>query len=220
MTDTSSPAHPSRHQRLAGLLAGGAVVVVCGGLAVLYGMGKLGKEAAPECRTTSAIVSRVDPFVHGEVAALNLSRTARPVPALAFKTADGSAMTLADFKGKTVLLNLWATWCVPCRKEMPALDRLQAKLGSDDFQVVAINIDTAKLDRPKQFLQDTGVTRLPLYTDATATVFQTLRADGQALGLPTTMLIDPHGCGIGTMAGPAEWDSADAEKLIAAAKGS
>ncbi|HYP57175.1 MAG TPA: TlpA disulfide reductase family protein, partial [Beijerinckia sp.] len=112
--------------------------------------------------------------------------------------------------------NLWATWCVPCRQEMPALDQLEAKLGSKDFEVVAVNIDTAKLDRPKAFLNEAGVKSLAFYADNTATIFQNLRTAGKALGLPTTILIGKDGCEIGTMAGPANWDSADALALLTA----
>jgi thiol-disulfide isomerase/thioredoxin len=154
--------------------------------------------------------------VHGEVAALSLLRNPAPPPDIEFDKPDGSKTKLSDFKGKTVLLNLWATWCVPCRKEMPALDRLQGALGSDQFEVVAINIDTARLDKPKAFLHDVGVTKLTFYADPSADVFQVLKRTGKVLGLPTTILIGKDGCEIGTMAGPAEWDSPDALNLIRA----
>ena len=156
--------------------------------------------------------------MHGEIAALTLVKDPRPLPNLTFQGADGGAKSLADFRGRTVVLNLWATWCVPCRKEMPALDRLQTKLGGPDFEVVAVNVDTAKLDRPKQFFTDVGITALPFYADPTAKVFQTLRESSPVVGLPTTFLVDRNGCAVGTMAGPAEWSSADAERVIAAAK--
>ena len=118
-----------------------------------------------------------------------------------------------------MLLNLWATWCVPCRKEMPALDALQAKLGSDKFEVVAVNIDTRNLDKPKTWLKEVGVKRLGYYADPSAKVFQDLKAIGKAFGMPTTLLVDPQGCELGTLAGPAEWASDDAVKLIEAALG-
>ena len=117
-----------------------------------------------------------------------------------------------------MLLNLWATWCVPCRKEMPALDALQAKLGDDRFEVVAVNIDTRNLDKPRTWLGEVGVTRLGYFADPSAKVFQDLKAIGKAVGMPTTVLIDPQGCELGTLAAPAEWASDDAIKLIEAAK--
>jgi thiol-disulfide isomerase/thioredoxin len=208
---------PKRLRPVRALIAAG-VVLLLGSMGVVYGMKSGGKEASAACAGTATTINRIDPMIHGEVAALSLAKPAAMMPELTFTGADGSAKTLADFRGKTVLLNLWATWCVPCRKEMPALDRLQGTLGGPDFQVVAVNIDTAKLDRPKQFLKDIGVSHLPFYADPTAQIFQTLRENGPILGLPTTFLLDRNGCTIATMAGPAEWDSADAQKVIEAAK--
>lgn len=219
MTAETPPTRPPPRPRAgwhalpwAGLL--GAVAAV----GVVYAMQGMGKNGPVACAGATAAVARLDPFVHGEVAALNLARPTRLVPALAFNGPDGQPTTLAAFKGRTVLLNLWATWCVPCRKEMPALDKLQGKLGGADFQVVAVNVDQAHLDRPMAFLKDTGIANLPFYADPTFDVFQVLHKDGAALGLPTTLLIDPNGCALGVMAGPAAWDSQEAEDLINAAR--
>ena len=136
------------------------------------------------------------------------------IPNLAFVDRAGTAHTLADWRGRTVLLNLWATWCVPCRREMPALDALEQKLGGPGFQVVAVNIDTRNLDKPKTWLNEVGVNRLGYYADPSAKVFQDLKVIGRAAGLPTSILIDPSGCEIGYIAGPAEWAGEDALKLI------
>ena len=111
------------------------------------------------------------------------------------------------------------TYGSPCRKEMPTLDALQGKLGGPDFQVVAVNIDTRDLDKPKQFLKELNINKLTYYSDPDAKTFQDLKAVGRAFGLPTTLLVDPHGCEIGSIAGPAEWASDDAIKLIKAALG-
>ena len=124
---------------------------------------------------------------------------------------------LSEWHGRTVLLNLWATWCVPCRKEMPALDALQDKLGGQKFEVVAVNIDTRDLDKPRVWLKEVGVDRLAYYADPSAKVFQDLKVAGKACGMPTTLLVDPAGCEIGTVAGPAEWASEDGVKLVSAA---
>jgi len=139
------------------------------------------------------------------------------LPDLTFEDANGKPKKLSDWRGKTVLLNLWATWCVPCRKEMPALDELQSKLGGKDFEVVAVNIDTRDPDKPKNFLKDANLTKLGYFTDQKAKVFQDLKSIGRALGMPTSVLVDAQGCEIGTIAGPAEWASEDAMKLIKAA---
>ena len=114
---------------------------------------------------------------------------------------------LAAQKGKVVLASFWATWCVPCRKEMPALDELQGKLGGKDFGVVAVNIDTRDPDKPKAWLNEVGINKLGYYADSSAKVFQDLKAVGKAFGMPTTLLVDPAGCEIASLAGPAEWAS-------------
>ena len=116
-----------------------------------------------------------------------------------------------------MLVNLWATWCVPCRKEMPALDRLQTRLKGPNFEVVAVNIDTRDPEKPRAFLKDANLTALGFFNDEKAKVFQDLRGIGRALGMPTSVLVDGKGCEIATIAGPAEWDSDDAVKLIRAA---
>jgi thiol-disulfide isomerase/thioredoxin len=160
---------------------------------------------------------KLAPLAHGEVAALTMASAPLRLPDLAFEDADGQPRKLSDWRGRTVLVNLWATWCVPCRKEMPALDRLQARLGGKNFDVVAINIDTRDSAKPRNFLKETNLTRLSYYSDQKAKVFQDLKAIGRALGMPTSVLVDAQGCEIATIAGPAEWDSDDALKLIAAA---
>ena len=169
------------------------------------------------CAPAVATAKRISPLIKGEVAALTAATRPLEVPDLAFDDGHGDAKKLSDFRGRTVLLNLWATWCVPCRKEMPALNSLQTKLGGDRFQVVAINIDTRDADKPKAFLADANLTALQYFTDKSARVFQELKGVGRALGMPTSVLIDAKGCEIATIAGPAEWDSGDAVNLIEAA---
>jgi len=216
------PASPVRRRRWplpAGILA---IVVIAGavyGIKGLPGNGGFGDPASP-CAGTGEIVARVKPAIHGEVAALVPASSPLSLSQLSFRRDDGAPATLADWSGKTVLLNLWATWCAPCRAEMPALDRLQAALGSKDFQVLEINVDTANAgDKPKTFLKDIGVKSLAFQSDPTLGVFKALEKVSRSRGLPTTMLIDGKGCEIGTMYGPASWDSADGQKLIAAALG-
>jgi thiol-disulfide isomerase/thioredoxin len=128
---------------------------------------------------------------------------AKPVAALDFKDGDGQVRSLADFNGKVVVLNLWATWCVPCRKEMPALDRLQASLGGPDFAVVPLSIDRSGRETVAKFYSDIGVRELPIYTDTSG---EALHAVG-AVGLPTTLVLDRAGEEIARIIGPAEWDA-------------
>ena len=111
------------------------------------------------------IANRIAPLAHGEVAAFAVAQTPFRVPECRLQGRHGDERTLADWRGRTVLLNLWATWCVPCRREMPALDALQAKLGGPDFEVVAVNIDTRDPQKPLAFLKEVGVTHLAYFSD-------------------------------------------------------
>jgi len=198
----------------------GAVVI--GGLLGYAGMGgfgglKSGAGGDPACRAAVDTARKIAPLAHGEVAALTMAATPLKLPDLAFEDADGKPKKLSDWRGKTVLVNLWATWCVPCRREMPALEGLQTRLSGPNFEVVAINIDTRDPEKPKNFLKEANLTRLGYFSDRNAKVFQDLKAIGRALGMPTSVLVDGQGCEIATIAGPAEWNSDDAVKLIQAA---
>jgi thiol-disulfide isomerase/thioredoxin len=195
----------------------GAVLV--GGAIGYFGVSNFKRSAGGDttCNGAVDLARKIAPLAHGEVAALTMATTPLRLPDLAFEDADGKPKKLSDWRGKTVLVNLWATWCVPCRKEMPALDSLQTKLGGKDFEVVAINIDTRDPDKPKSFLKDANLTRLGYFSDQKAKVFQDLKNIGKALGMPTSVLVDGKGCEIANIAGPAEWASDDAVKLIKAA---
>jgi len=217
MTETQQTTGPSTANRLAWILAG-CVAGVLVGFAGVYGFSTLTRNVGDEaCKPAVEFAKKLAPLAHGEVAAVNVAKSPLRLPNLAFTDASGKPLTLGDFRGRTVLLNLWATWCVPCRKEMPTLDALESKLGGPGFQVVAVNIDTRNLDKPRQFLREVGVQKLAYYADPTAKIFQDLKAIGRAFGMPTTLLVDPKGCELGTIAGPAEWASDDAVKLIQAA---
>jgi thiol-disulfide isomerase/thioredoxin len=180
-----------------------------------------GAFAESPCGQALALSSKIAPLVTGEVGALTVATRPLQLPDLAFQDAAGAPRKLSDWKGRTVLLNLWATWCVPCRKEMPALDNLQGKLGgklgSKNFEVVAVNIDTSGPDKPKAFLKDGNLSRLGFFADQKAKVFQDLKSAGVALGMPTSVLVDGEGCEIAAISGGAGWDSDEAIKLITAA---
>jgi thiol-disulfide isomerase/thioredoxin len=197
-----------------------AVMAGIGASAAVYVLLGASRNAGdPQCRPALDLAQRIAPLAHGEVAAVTVADEARKIPTLAFRDATGAARSLADWHGRTVLLNLWATWCVPCRKEMPALEALEEKLGGRDFEVVAVNIDTRDPDKPKTWLRDIGIGHLAYYSDPNAKVFQDLKAVGKAIGMPTTLLVDPNGCEIASLAGPAEWASGDGVKLVSAALG-
>ncbi len=134
------------------------------------------------------------------------------LPDATFNNADGKQISIKEFGGKVVLLNLWATWCAPCRKEMPHLDQLQAELGSDRFEVVAVSVDRGSPAKSRKFLDDIKVKSLKLYHDPSAQLGFTLKT----IGMPSTLLIDGRGRELGRLVGPAEWHSEDAKRLIRA----
>ena len=212
-----SPPHPAASRRIP--IAIGAVLIGAAiGYAGIYGLGGLNHPTGDSaCRPAVDLARKLAPLAHGEVAALTMASAPLRLPDLAFDDATGNPKKLSDWRGRTVLVNLWATWCVPCRKEMPALENLQARLGGANFEVVAVNIDTRDPEKPKNFLKDANLVRLGFFNDQKAKVFQDLKGVGRALGMPTSVLVDSQGCEIGTIAGPAEWDSEDAVKLITAA---
>jgi thiol-disulfide isomerase/thioredoxin len=135
-------------------------------------------------------------------------------PDITFQDTDGKARRLTEWRGKVVLLNLWATWCAPCKVELPSLDRLQAKLGSEKFTVLAVSTDRTGQKEPAAFLAKAGITHLPLYNDATAAAIAQLKAEG----LPVSVILDKDGREVARLLGPAEWDSpkttAEVQKFI------
>lgn len=218
MTQSQANARSYAYKRLAVILVGG-VAGVAVGLAAVYGISRLVRNVGGDasCAPAVEIARKIAPFVKGEVAAVTPATRPLRLPELSFQDEKGGTKTLADWRGRTVLLNLWATWCVPCRKEMPALEALQEKLGGPNFEVVAVNIDTRDPEKPKAWLKEVGINKLAYYADPSAKVFQDLKAAGKALGMPTTLLVDAAGCEIATLSGPAEWASDDAVALVKAA---
>ena len=129
--------------------------------------------------------------------------TSKAIPELVFEDGAGRTRSLADFRGKLVVLNLWATWCAPCREEMPALDRLQAQLGGPRFEVLALSVDQQGATLARKFFTEVGVRSLGLYVDPSAQAAFKLGA----VGLPSTLLVDGTGREIGRHIGAAKWDS-------------
>ena len=132
-----------------------------------------------------------------------------PLPEIRFQDAAGKPLTLVGFRGKVVLLNIWATWCVPCRKEMPALDRLQQKPGGPGFEVVALSIDHSP-QAVREFYHQYGMKSLALYVDPSGEAASALGA----IGIPTTLLVDRAGREIWRRVGPAEWDAPPSVEAI------
>jgi thiol-disulfide isomerase/thioredoxin len=206
--------------RRAGVALGAAALAAIAGFAAVYvTLGRPDNAASPPKAAISKPPQTSQPvpsgpgansLSQGHMAAFVFRKEPEALPGAKFQDASGKERTFADWRGKVVLLNLWATWCLPCRKEMPSLDRLQKELGSDKFEVVAVSVDRKGLEASRKFLDETKVERLALYVDATARLSSELRA----VGLPATLLIDTEGREIGRLLGPAEWDSEDAKRLI------
>ena len=203
-------------QRNRGALAFGlALLLIAGALALYVKSGPGGKkEHNPACDASKPLAAALAGLATGELAALAVQREPEPMQPLAFNGPDGAPTNLDAFKGKTLLVNVWATWCVPCRSEMPALDRLQGLAGSDKFEVLAINVDTTRLERPRAFLSEIGVKNLGFYADPKADIFFRLKQGGELMGLPTSYLVDPAGCALAQLSGPAAWNSPEALALI------
>lgn len=169
--------------------------------------------AAPAPASAPAAADAKGASLSGKMAAFVKKKAPEALPEITFNDATGKTLTLADFKGKAVLLNLWATWCAPCREEMPALDRLQKDLGGEKFEVVALSLDRKGAEASQKFLDETKAENLKLYIDKSAKQGTVLKI----VGMPTTILIDKEGRELGRLAGPAEWDSGEAKTLIEAA---
>lgn len=197
-----------------------ALVVAALAIAITFWVSNAGGLKAAECQPQPAAAKLVDSAATGELAGLNGTGTGRGYSAMTFTDAAGKPATLKDFAGKTLLVNFWASWCIPCRAEMPALDKLAAAENDANFMVLPINLDLGSGGQAKaqKFLADGGFAHLPLYADASFAAFKQLQVAAVATGLPSSLLIDRKGCEIGVLQGPAAWDSADGTAVIKALK--
>jgi thiol-disulfide isomerase/thioredoxin len=166
------------------------------------------KSVAPQA-PTPATTAKLNT---GAMATFVFKDTPTALPPFTFTDAEGNDRTLDDWRGKVVLLNLWATWCAPCIREMPHLDRLKASLGSNKFDVLAISVDRGGPAKPRAFRDKAKIKHLKFYQDPTAKLGFALKV----IGMPVTLLLDTQGREIGRLVGPAEWDSAAAIRLIKA----
>jgi thiol-disulfide isomerase/thioredoxin len=180
-------------------------------------LGNAGPKAT-ECPVQADRAAKIDAAAIGELAALNGTGLGRGYAGMAFTDADGKPVTIADFAGKTLLVNFWASWCVPCRAEMPELDELAAEYNGDTFMVLPINLDIGAggQEKAKTFLDEGGFQHLPLYADATFKAFDRLKTEAVAIGLPATLLLDEKGCELGVLQGPATWASEDGHNVVKA----
>ncbi|AHD10886.1 disulfide interchange protein tlpA-like protein [Phaeobacter gallaeciensis] len=149
----------------------------------------------------------------GDMKKLVLHSAPKPVSSAEFQLADGAGTaTLGDYQGKIVLLNFWATWCAPCRKEMPQLSELQEEFGGDDFEVLTLATGRNSPAGIQKFFDDTGITNLPRHQDPR----QAVAREMAVLGLPITVLLNREGEEIARLRGDAEWNSDSAKTIIRA----
>lgn len=209
---TQAPAGRRRAPLVVGLgLAGSALAIA----AWVY----MGNAAtASSCAAQPAAAAVIDAAAVGELAALTGTGEGRGYADLAFKDETGADLTIADFKGKALLVNFWASWCVPCREEMPALDEVAAAYNSDRFMVLPINLDIGEggLDKARDFLAEGNFAHLPLYADPSFAAFERLKREAVAVGLPATLVLDAEGCELGVLQGPAEWQTPDGRAVVEA----
>ncbi|WP_353340379.1 TlpA disulfide reductase family protein [Pelagimonas sp. KU-00592-HH] len=156
-------------------------------------------------------MSEITEMREGDMRKLIVHKEPRPVSSKAFEDANGNAMTLADYQGKIVLLNFWATWCAPCRHEMPMLSELQSELGGDDFEVVTLSTGRGPLPAIKKFFDSINVDNLPMHRDPKANLAREMAVHG----LPVTVLLNRDGQEIGRLIGDAEWNSDNAKAILA-----
>jgi len=189
-------------------------IAMAGLLAVAAGIYLIGSgERKPEAPAAAPAGKVTRELAKGSLTAFVVKARRLPVADVKFTDAEGRAKSLREWHGRVVLVNLWATWCAPCRTEMPSLAALEQQLGSKDFEVVAVSLDRKGAEAAGAFLKDTGATNLALYLDSSAASLDQL----QAIGLPASVLVDREGNEIGRMLGPADWSSPEALALIRAA---
>lgn len=169
--------------------------------------------AAAACQLSDADKAALNAAATGDLAAMRIADKPVPLNEIGFQMPDGSSKQFTDLN-KVLVLNIWATWCGPCREEMPDLAAIQSNYGDENFEVFALNVDRNGGDKPKEFLESIDATALNLYLDPSNKSFQNLRSKGLVFGLPTTMIVDPKGCVQGVLSGIAHWGSDDAKNLV------
>ncbi len=196
-----------------------AALVIIAIAAGIYGIGKGSGNVATACTSSPEIAKQMAGLNTGAVAAFSFTERLEDISAVSFDDLQGKRRTLSEWKDRVVLLNLWATWCAPCREEMPALKALQEGLGGKDFEVVPVSIDIGTAQKPKNFYVENDLSALPFFHDGKMAPFNDLKKRSLAFGMPTTLLVGRDGCVIGALNGPADWASDEAKALVGKAIG-
>jgi thiol-disulfide isomerase/thioredoxin len=183
-------------------------------LAITLWVGNNSTQAA-SCPANTVGAAKLDSAALGELAAVTGTGQGRSYADMALKDAAGKELTVASFAGKKLLINFWASWCIPCREEMPALNALAQTYNSDTFLVLPVNTGDTQEGKAAKFLADGNWPNLPLYADPTGfSIIDRLKTSAVSAGLPATVLVDEKGCELAVLQGPAEWDSPDGHALI------
>ncbi|MGV3491625.1 MAG: TlpA family protein disulfide reductase [Devosia sp.] len=215
MTDQNpAPRRKMTTMRFMSIVAGSAALALVATLVV----GNFMPAQAKQCDAQVVRAAKIDSVATGLLAAVQGTGEGRGYADLAFTDAEGKPVTIADFAGKKLLVNFWASWCIPCREEMPALKEIADTYNSDAFMMLPINLDIGSdgLDKARKFLADEGLESLPLYADSTFDAFKRLQQEAVAVGLPATLLLDEKGCELAVLQGPAEWASERGKAVVEA----
>ena len=180
----------------------------------LTGCNNSEEKVASVCEGAKKTQENLQPLVIGQVAAFRIFDEPIKIGSLEFDNAESEKTDISQLEGQTVLMNLWATWCAPCRHEMPFFDQLEADMGGEEFSVVPVSIDLGEPEKPKAFYNEIGIKNLPFYHDGSMNIFNDLKKRSLVFGLPVTLLIDKEGCVLGNLNGPAQWASDDAKALM------
>ena len=210
MTEKDKENQASRTRMMVPVLIGALIAAFAATMFMGSEPEKKQTASAPAASSSSTISKAL---ITGQMKNFVLKTDLPALPEVPFRNGEDKEMKLSDWKGRVVMLNLWATWCAPCRHEMPSINRLQEEFGSDQFEVVALSVDRKGLSASAKFLEEVKASALKLYVDKTSDALQKLGV----IGLPATFLIDREGREIGRLLGPAEWDSDEAKALIKAA---
>ena len=194
-----------------------ALSVAIAGLVYFFGGDKDNKLVSNSCDTSVQTARQLTGSISGDMAAFLTSERPQSLTDISFLDVDGLPKTLGDFAGKTLLVNLWATWCAPCRAEMPSLQKLEVEMGGADFSVIPISVDLGSVEKPKKFYEEMGLQKLGFYHDGKMAVFNEFKKRTLAVGLPATVIVDKKGCVLGKLNGPADWGGVDAKRLVSAA---
>jgi thiol-disulfide isomerase/thioredoxin len=218
MTDSDHPVPPVKRQaegKLVLYILAGVFAAIAGFGSVIVGdfMSQPSPPSLAARNGGSSLTAASMQDGKGGMSKIVYAGAPKTLPEITFQDNTGAARSLSEWKGKVVLVNLWATWCAPCKLEMPSLDRLQARLGGAEFTVLPISLDRQGMEPPRKFLTANNLGNLPLLVDATTSIAGKL----EAIGLPASIILDREGREIARLLGPAEWDSPAAQEVIRAA---